>query len=62
MWRQGRLEEAEEYHRRALDLAPGDYAILNNLGNVLWEQRRLDEAVGWYRQAVRLRPDSPPAS
>ena len=37
---------------------PKDYAILNNLGNILWEQGRLDEAVRWFRPAVALRPDS----
>ena len=44
---------------RPLVRDPNDFAILNNLGNVLWEQGRLDEAVQWFRPAAALRPNSP---
>jgi Tfp pilus assembly protein PilF len=59
IWRQGRLQDAEECYRRASVHDPNDYAILNNLGNVLWEQGRLADAMRWFRRAVAVRPDSP---
>ena len=58
VWQQGRVQEAEEYYRRALAEAPNDFGVLNNLGNALWEQSRPVEAVDFYRRALRLQPDA----
>lgn len=53
----GRLEEAEEAYRSALELRPDDADTLSNLGVVLYQMHRLSEAVEQFAHAARLQPD-----
>jgi tetratricopeptide (TPR) repeat protein len=53
----GRLDEAADSHRRAIEARP-DYAEAhNNLGSVLRDQARFDDAVASYRRALAIKPD-----
>ena len=52
----GRHEEAAALLRRAAGAAPGEAAILSNLGLVLARGGRLDEAIEAYRSALQLTP------
>jgi len=52
-----RYEEAYKYIKRAYELSPGDFYILDSLGWVLYRMGRLDEAVGYLQQAFELRKD-----
>ena len=52
----GKPQEAEQWYRTALRLAPRDADTHNNLGNVLREQGRLDEAIASYQAALQLNP------
>jgi tetratricopeptide (TPR) repeat protein len=50
-------EEALGSFRRALELAPDNPVVLNNLGNALFKLNRHDEARNAYQEAIRVRPD-----
>ena len=52
-----RFEEAYDYIKRALELSPNDFYILDSMGWVLYRLGRLDEAVDYLRQALALRKD-----
>ena len=49
--RTGRLQEALEYIRRALELAPDEPAIIDSMGWVQYRLGNLDEAEVWLRKA-----------
>ncbi|MCG8325380.1 MAG: tetratricopeptide repeat protein, partial [Thiotrichales bacterium] len=52
-----RYHEAYEYIKRALDVSPNDFYILDSMGWVLYRLGRLDEAVVYLRRAMALRQD-----
>lgn len=52
-----RYEEAYKYIKRAYELSPGDFYILDSMGWVLYRMGRLDEAVDYLQQAFELRKD-----
>ncbi|MEM7026703.1 MAG: tetratricopeptide repeat protein [Pseudomonadota bacterium] len=52
-----RFEEAYDYIKRAHELSPDDFYILDSMGWVLYRLGRLDEAVDYLRQALALRND-----
>ncbi len=52
-----RYDEAYEYIKRAYELSPEDFYILDSMGWVLYRLGRLDEAVDFLRQALELRND-----
>lgn len=54
--KEGRLDEAIEYYRRAMEKAPNFVDARNNLALVLKLQGKLDEAVDYYRQALQIEP------
>ena len=54
---QGRLEEALESFRRALQIQPGLAQSHNNLGITLQDLGRREEAVASYQRALALKPD-----
>jgi predicted TPR repeat methyltransferase len=56
--RHGRLREAEELYRAALQLDESDFEGLHNLGLLLAQQGRFGEAAGPLRAAVRQDPRS----
>jgi tetratricopeptide (TPR) repeat protein len=56
---QGRLDEAEDFYRRALALKPDFAEAHSNLGFALLGQHKLDEALGCGRRAVQLKLDDP---
>ena len=57
--RPGRLDEAIDYYRKAVQLDP-DYAWAHhNLANALRIKGRLDEAYDHYQQVIRLDPKNP---
>jgi len=57
LYDQGKLPEAEQSYRRALQLDP-EYALAhNNLGLALYDQGKLPEAVQSYRRALQLDPE-----
>lgn len=55
--RAGRLQEAEQAYRSALDLSPDDPDTLSNLGVVLYQMQRPSEAVEQFQKAARLLPE-----
>jgi tetratricopeptide (TPR) repeat protein len=52
----GRLGEAAEHHRRALQLKPRYAEAHNNLGSVLKDLGQLEAAAASYREAIALKP------
>jgi protein O-mannosyl-transferase len=54
---QGRLDEAIENYRTAVQISPHYDDALNNLGVALAMKGDLDEAVGRIREAIHCRPD-----
>ena len=58
---QGRLEEAFERLRRALELAPSDVFVLSALGQNLDRQGRRDAALRAFDAALSIDPDFPQA-
>jgi tetratricopeptide (TPR) repeat protein len=59
---QGKLSEAIQSYRRAIELRPDSTDFHNNLGDALQEAGRLDDAIAAYRKALTLRPGSVEAS
>lgn len=55
--RTDRYNEAYGYIKRAYELSPGDFYILDSMGWILYRLGRLDEAVDYLRQALALRND-----
>ncbi len=53
---QGKLDEANECHGRALEWSPNDAESHRGLAFVLAKQNKLDEAVAAYRRARELNP------
>jgi tetratricopeptide (TPR) repeat protein len=54
--REGKLDEAEHYCRRAVQLAPSYADASNNLALVLKLQGKFDEAADYYRKASQASP------
>lgn len=54
---QGKIEEAIQYHQKALDLLPGYSVALFNLGNLYAHQKEWDKAIQFYENAVESDPD-----
>lgn len=54
----GRLDEALERYRRAVEIDPTRGSAHNNLGVVLRQQGAVEEAIGHFREAVRLEPSA----
>ena len=54
-----RLEEAEEFIRRALELKPGDGYFTDSLGWVYFKMGRHKEALQWIQRALESLPDDP---
>lgn len=55
--RTDRHQEAYELIKRALELSPGDFYILDSMGWVLYRLGRMDEAIKYLQEAIALRPD-----
>jgi tetratricopeptide (TPR) repeat protein len=55
---QGKLTEAEELYRTALQLDPNSAAAHHNLGTLLAQGDHSDEAIAHFEKAIALRPDS----
>lgn len=53
-----RYEEAYKYIKRALDLKPDSFYILDSMGWVLYRLGKLDEAVVYLRKALSINPDA----
>ena len=54
----GKWKDGEPLHRRAVELAPGRYALHNNLGYNLLMQGRKGDAAEEFRRALDLNPSS----
>jgi tetratricopeptide (TPR) repeat protein len=54
---QGKLDQAADCFRRALELKPDDLMACSNLASVCKEQGQLVEAAVSYRRALELKPD-----
>jgi tetratricopeptide (TPR) repeat protein len=52
-----RLEDAYNYIKRAYELSPDDFYILDSMGWVLYRLGRLDEAIEFLQKALDLRND-----
>ncbi len=56
--RQGKLREALEYHRRAVELDPMDITSSGELATVHAYRREFPESLAWYDRYLSLAPDS----
>ena len=56
--RQGRMSEAVNYLRRAVELDPASFSYLRNLAITLFRSRRWDEQRTVQQRIVAMRPDS----
>ena len=52
-----RYEEAYSYIKRAYEISPDDFYILDSMGWVMYRLGKLDEAVGFLKKALALRND-----
>ena len=52
-----RLDDAYDYIKRAYELSPGDFYILDSMGWVLYRLGRLDEAIDFLQKDFDLRND-----
>ena len=52
-----RYQEAYELIRKALELSPDDFYILDSMGWVLYRLGRLDESITYLNKALSVRPD-----
>ncbi len=55
--RTDRYDEAYEFIKRALEISPNDYYVLDSMGWVLYRQGRLDEAIVFLKKALAERND-----
>ena len=56
--RTDRLDEAYIYVKRALELKPENFYIMDSMGWVLYRQGKLDEALSYLWKAMQASPDS----
>ncbi len=56
--RTDRLDEAYSYIKRAMELKPESFYIMDSMGWVLYRQGKLDEALSYLRKAMQASPDS----
>ncbi len=56
--RTDRLDEAYSYIKRAMELRPESFYIMDSMGWVLYRQGKLDEALVYLRKAMQASPDS----
>ncbi|MHC4674899.1 MAG: tetratricopeptide repeat protein [Planctomycetota bacterium] len=54
---QGKIVQAEECYKKALQVAPEFYATHYNMGLLRQNQDRFDEAIQHYKQTLRNKPD-----
>jgi tetratricopeptide (TPR) repeat protein len=54
---QNKLDEAEIFYKRALDIDSNSPSAHYGFGNLLYDQNKPEEAITAYRQAIRLKPD-----
>jgi tetratricopeptide (TPR) repeat protein len=54
----GSPHDAEQSHRRLLEIKPLDAAAHHNLGTIYLRNNEFDKAVGAFRESLRLRPSS----
>ncbi|MDR3633358.1 MAG: tetratricopeptide repeat-containing glycosyltransferase family protein [Isosphaeraceae bacterium] len=59
--RKGRLDEAVELYKRAIDTRPDFAEAYNNLGIVHGRQGHIDESIQCFNEALRLKPEYPEA-
>lgn len=52
-----RYDEAYELIKKALEISPNDYYVLDSMGWVLYRQGRLDEAIEFLQKALAARND-----
>ena len=62
LFRNGAKVEALKANKKALELAPQDAEIHNNLGTTLIELDRFDEAETSFRKAIKFKHDFPEAN
>ncbi len=55
--RTDRFDEAYDYIKRAYEISPDDFYILDSMGWILYRLGRLDEAVDFLQKALELRND-----
>ncbi|HHJ80345.1 MAG TPA: tetratricopeptide repeat protein, partial [Candidatus Tenderia electrophaga] len=56
--RTNRLDEAYAYVKRALELKPESFYIMDSMGWVLYRQGKLAEALVYLNKAMQINPDS----
>lgn len=56
--RNERLDEAEKYLTRAIELQPSDPAIIDSVGWLYYRQQRYDESIEMLRRAYDILPDA----
>jgi tetratricopeptide (TPR) repeat protein len=54
--RRGHYAQAEEYYRKAIQVAPQLDEAISNLGNVYFGRKQTDLAIGAYQEAIELNP------
>jgi tetratricopeptide (TPR) repeat protein len=53
------LDQAEQYQRKAIELAPENPNNYTSMGHLMERQNKLDQAIYWYIKASRIDPEDP---
>lgn len=59
---QGKVDEAIEHYRRAIEMRPGNSGAQHGLASILAQQRKVDEAIEHWKIALEILPDDIEAS
>ncbi|MDJ0555554.1 MAG: tetratricopeptide repeat protein [Microcoleaceae cyanobacterium MO_207.B10] len=53
----GKLQEALDWYKKALEIQPDFVEVYANLGTIFAQQRQWEQAISYYRKAISVKPD-----
>jgi tetratricopeptide (TPR) repeat protein len=57
--KQNKMDEATEYFKKSIEMAPQDEMLPYNVGEIYFSNQNIDEALRYYEMAIQIKPDWP---